>query len=141
MTPTATGRELDWLVNDFVRRIAGARQAVVVSVDGLRLAASDAVTPALADQLAAVTSGLVSLTRGAAKCFRAEPVRQTIVEMHGGYLFVTTIEDGSVLTVFAEEHCDIGMIGYEMALLVARVGQLLVPAARGRPVGPGDLRP
>ena len=131
------GRDLDWLVNDFVRRVAGARQALVVSGDGLRLAASASVDPALADRLAAVTSGLVSLTRGAAQCFRAEPMRQTIIEMAGGYLFVTTVGDGSVLAVFADPHCDIGMVGYEMALLVARVGQLLVPAARSGPAGRG----
>jgi len=135
------GGQLDWLVNDFVRRVAGARQALVVSEDGLRLAASQGVTPAVADQLAAVTSGLVSLTRGAATCLGAEPVRQTIVEMGGGYLFLTTIGDGAMLAIYADGHCDIGMIGYEMALLVARVGQLLIPAVRGRPARPGDGPP
>jgi uncharacterized protein len=121
---------LDWVVDDFVGQVAGVRQALVVSVDGLRLAASEGVDPAAADKLSAVTCGLVSLTRSAAQSFRAEPVRQTIVEMGGGYLFVTTVSDGSSLAVFADAHCDIGMVGYEMTLLVARVGQLLAPAAR-----------
>ena len=123
--------QLDWMVNDFVRQVAGVRQALVVSVDGLRLAQSEGLDAGTADQLAAVTSGLVSLTRSAAQSFRAEPVRQTIVEMGGGYLFVTAVSDGSSLAVFADAHCDIGMVGYEMTLLVARVGQLLAPAARG----------
>jgi predicted regulator of Ras-like GTPase activity (Roadblock/LC7/MglB family) len=127
MTP-----QLDWLVNDFVGHVAGVRQALVVSVDGLRLAVSDGLDAATADQLSAVTSGLVSLTRNAAQSFRAEPVRQTIVEMGGGYLFVTTVSEGSSLAAFADPHCDIGMVGYEMTLLVARVGQLLAPAARGQ---------
>ena len=122
--------QLDWLVNDFVRQVAGVRQALVVSVDGLRLAQSDGLDKSTADQLSAVTSGLVSLTRSAAQSFRAEPVRQTIVEMGGGYLFVTAVSDGSSLAVFADAHCDIGMVGYEMTMLVARVGQLLAPAAR-----------
>ncbi|HYT10385.1 MAG TPA: roadblock/LC7 domain-containing protein [Mycobacteriales bacterium] len=132
MTPaTVTGGELDWLVNDFVRRVSGVTQALVVSGDGLRLAASERLDDALADQLAAVASGLVSLTRGAAQCFQAEPVRQTIVEMGGGYLFVTSVSDGSALAVFARPLCDIGMVGYEMTMLVTRVGQLLTPAVRG----------
>lgn len=131
MPATAGSRQLDWLVDDFARRIAGVTQALVVSGDGLRLAASAGVDPELADQLSAVASGLVSLTRGAAQCFRAEPVRQTIVEMGGGYLFVTAVADGSALAVFADPTCDIGMVGYEMTLLVARVGQLLTPAVRG----------
>ena len=124
--------QLDWLVNEFVRQVAGVREALVVSVDGLRLAQSEGLEPGTADQLSAVTSGLVSLTRSAAQSFRAEPVRQTIVEMGGGYLFVTAVSDGSSLAVFADPHCDIGMVGYEMTMLVARVGELLAPAARGR---------
>jgi predicted regulator of Ras-like GTPase activity (Roadblock/LC7/MglB family) len=51
--------------------------------------------------------------------------------MAGGYLFVTSIADGSALTVFADASCDIGMVGYEMTMLVNRVGQLLTPAVRG----------
>lgn len=129
--PIGAGHRLDWLVDDFVHRVAGARHALVLSGDGLRLAASEQLHTGLADQLSAVASGLVSLTRGAARCFRAEPVRQTIVEMAGGYLFVTSIADGSALAVFADATCDIGMVGYEMTMLVARVGQLLVPAVRG----------
>lgn len=124
--------QLDWLVDDFVREVAGVHRALVVSVDGLRLAASDGLDTAAADHLAAVTSGLVSLTRSVAQSFHAEPVRQTIVEMGGGYLFVTTVSEGSSLAVYADAHCDIGMVGYEMTLLVARVGQLLAPAARGQ---------
>jgi predicted regulator of Ras-like GTPase activity (Roadblock/LC7/MglB family) len=122
---TATIRELDWLVNRFVQQTAGVSHALVVSGDGLRLAVSEGVDGDRADQLAAVASGLASLTQGAARCFGAEPVSQTIVEMRGHYLFVSSIRDGSALAVFADADCDIGMIGYEMTLLVARAGQLL----------------
>ena len=132
---TIDGRQLDWLLVDFVRSTAGARHAVVVSADGLRLAASQGVDTALGDQVAAVTSGLLSLAQGIAQSFVAGPVRQTIVEMAGGYLFVTSISEGSMLAVFAERTCDMGMIGYEMTLLAARVGHMLTPGRR--PLGPG----
>ena len=131
MQTAEANRQLDWLVSDFVRRVSGVTHALVVSVDGLKLAVSDQVDESTADQLAAVASGLVSLTRGAARCFDAEPVVQTIVETAGGYLFVTSVSEGSTLAVFATVECDIGMIGYEMTLLVDRVGQLLVPGTRG----------
>ncbi len=131
MQTAEASRQLDWLVSDFVRRVAGVTHALVVSVDGLKLAVSDLVDESTADQMAAVASGLVSLTRGAARCFDAEPVVQTIVETAGGYLFVTSISEGSTLAVFATVECDIGMIGYEMTLLVNRVGQLLIPGTRG----------
>jgi predicted regulator of Ras-like GTPase activity (Roadblock/LC7/MglB family) len=119
---TVDGRQLDWLLVDFVRGTAGARHAVVVSADGLRLAASQGVD--------AVTSGLLSLAQGIARSFGAGPVRQTIVEMAGGYLFVTSIGEGSMLAVFAERTCDMGMVGYEMTMLAARVGHLLTPGRR-----------
>jgi uncharacterized protein len=131
MQTAEASRQLDWLVSDFVRRVTGVTHALVVSVDGLKLAVSDRVGETAADQLAAVASGLVSLTRGAARCFDAEPVVQTIVETAGGYFFVTSVGEGSTLAVFASPECDIGMIGYEMTMLVSRVGQLLAPAPRG----------
>ncbi len=127
---TVDGRQLDWLLVDFVRGTAGTRHALVVSADGLRLAASQDVRPAVADQLAAVTSGLLSLAQGVAGSFAAGPVRQTIIEMAGGYLFLTSIAEGSLLAVFAERTCDMGMIGYEMTLLADRVGHLLTPGRR-----------
>jgi uncharacterized protein len=127
---TIDGRQLDWLLVDFVRSTAGTRHALVVSCDGLRLAASQGIDEALGDQLSAVTSGLLSLAMGVASSFGAGPVRQTIVEMAGGYLFVTSISEGSMLAVFAERSCDLGMIGYEMTLLAARVGYMLTPGRR-----------
>ena len=136
-TGTVDGRQLDWLLVDFVRTTAGARHALVVSADGLRLAASQDIDEALGDQLAAITSGLISLAQGVATSFAAGPVRQTIVEMAGGYLFVTSISEGSTLAVLAERACDMGMIGYEMTLLATRVGHMLTPAPRPAP-GPAD---
>jgi uncharacterized protein len=135
---TIDGRQLDWLLVDFVRSTAGTRHALVVSADGLRLAASEGVDETLGDQLAAVTSGLLSLAQGVAQSFVAGPVRQTIVEMAGGYLFVTSISEGSMLAVFADRTCDMGMIGYEMTLLAARVGHMLTPSRRGAAPGPAD---
>jgi hypothetical protein len=71
----------------------------------------------------------------------AEPVNQTIVEMAGGYLFVTSISEGSMLAVLAERSCDMGMIGYEMTLLAARVGHMLSPGRRPAPGPPDRARP
>lgn len=122
------GESLDWLVSSFVDRIPGANSAVVVTSDGLVLSLSERIPRDSADQLAAVASGLASLTEGAARCFDAGHVHQVIVEMEGGYLFITTVSDGSALAVLCDSTCDIGLIGYEMSLLVARLGQMLTPA-------------
>jgi predicted regulator of Ras-like GTPase activity (Roadblock/LC7/MglB family) len=124
----ADGHDLDLLITNFIDRIPGATSAVVVTSDGLVLALSEHIARDSADQLAAVASGLASLTVGAATCFRAGQVRQVIVEMDGGYLFVTTVSDGSALAVMCDPACDIGLIGYEMSLIVVRLGQVLTPA-------------
>jgi uncharacterized protein len=127
-TVTAKGaQDLGWLITNFVDRIPGAESAVVVSSDGLVLTMSEKVPREAADQMAAITSGLTGLTAGAARCFQAGPVIQVIVEMDGGYLFVTSISDGSALAVLCDPNCDIGLVGYEMSLLVERVGLLLTP--------------
>ena len=122
--------QLDWLLADFARSTPGVLHALVVSSDGLRLAATPEVGPVLADQLSAAASGLVSLARGAAALLNNLPVRQTILEMAGGYLFLTSISQGSLLAVHTEHSADMGLVGYEMTMLASRVGHALTPAAR-----------
>lgn len=128
--PDANSPDLDWLITSFVERIPGVESVVVLSTDGLVLALSDRLDRDTADTLAAVTSGLASLTAGAARHMGAGNVNQVIVEMDGGYLFVTTVSEGSALAVMCGPECDIGLIGYEMSMLVSRVGQVLTPALR-----------
>jgi hypothetical protein len=117
-------------VDSFVSRVPGVAHAVVVSVDGLLVTLSSGLPRDRADQLAAVTSGLVSLTQGAARCFEAGGVVQTVVEMERGLVLVMAISDGSSLAVLAAPNCDIGLVGYEMALLAERAGQVLTPELR-----------
>ena len=123
-------QNLNWLVGNFADRVPGIAHAVGVSADGLLLAVSEGLPRDRADQLAAIASGLVSLTHGAARCFEGGNVSQTVVEMDTGFLLVMSISDGSSLAVLASRACDIGQVGYEMALLVERVGQVLTPALR-----------
>ncbi|WP_052668368.1 roadblock/LC7 domain-containing protein [Nitriliruptor alkaliphilus] len=123
---------VDFLVAAFARNVTGVSHALVVSADGLLLALSDGLDRATADQLSAVAAGLSSLTRGASAVFNAGTVEQVIVELSAGYLFVTPISDGSLLTVLAERSCDIGFVGYEMAILVNKVGAALTPALRNQ---------
>jgi predicted regulator of Ras-like GTPase activity (Roadblock/LC7/MglB family) len=102
----------------------------VVSADGLLLGSSQGLPRDRAEQLSAVASGLISLTQGASRVFEAGDVAQTVVEMERGYLFLMQISDGSCLAVLAAPNCDIGLVAYEMTLLVERVGQQLTPELR-----------
>lgn len=128
-SPSQVG-QFGWLVDSFVERVPGVAHAVVISADGILLTLSSGLPRDRADQLAAVTSGLVSLTQGAARCFEAGGVVQTVVEMERGIVLIMAITDGSNLAVLASPSCDIGLIGYEMTLLVDRAGQLLTPELR-----------
>jgi predicted regulator of Ras-like GTPase activity (Roadblock/LC7/MglB family) len=77
-----------------------------------------------------VSAGLLSLTVGASRVFEGGSVSQTVVEMQRGLLVVMAISDGSVLTVLAGIDCDMGLVAYQMTLLVDRAGQALTPALR-----------
>lgn len=132
---TSPGNDLSWLLDDLVRRVPATRQAIALSADGLLLGASAGITAEEAEHLAALAAGFASLARGASQNFSAGPVRQTIVEMDTAFLFVTSAGKDACLAVLAESDSDIGVIAYEMAMLVTRVGQYL--SAPSRPVAVG----
>jgi predicted regulator of Ras-like GTPase activity (Roadblock/LC7/MglB family) len=129
-TISKDAQSLNWLVESFVRTTAGVAHAAVISTDGLLVAVSERLDRARADQLAAIASGVESLTQGAARLFQAGSVNQTVVEMEKGFLFVMSVRDGSCLAVLATPSCDVGLIGYEMAVMVAKVGEVLTPKLR-----------
>ncbi len=125
MSQTAKTVDLNWLLDDMVARVAEADEAIVLSEDGLLMAASQGLNREDAEHLAAVAAGYQSLSRGAGRMFGGGPVRQTIVEMESAFLFVTAAGSGACLAVISAAESDIGLIAYEMAVLVQRVGAYL----------------
>ena len=123
-------RNVNWLVSNFVERTPGVLHSVVVSSDGLPMAVSSGMAREAADRFAAVASGLIGLANGVATPFDSGRVHEIIIEMERSFLFVTGISDGSCLAVLANASCDVGMVGYEMALLVERTGAVLTPTLR-----------
>jgi uncharacterized protein len=126
-------QDLDWLITDFTARVADVAHAVVVSADGVPLAVSEGIPPFFAEQLAAITAGLVSLMQGAARIFAAGQPTQALVEMEGGLLLVKAISDGSSLAILASPDCDTDLVAYEMTRMVEAVGEVLAPAVRVPP--------
>ena len=127
---TSPVSDLNWLLDDLVDRVEQAKQAVVLSADGLLIAGSRGLSREDAEHLSAVASGFQSLARGAGRHFGGGAVRQTIIEMESAFLFVTAAGHGACLAVLSSEEADIGLIAYEMAMLVTRVGQYLSTPAR-----------
>ena len=129
--------ELDWLLNELVKRVAGVDRAVVLSADGLLIGKSSNLDDADAEHLSAVASAFQSLARGTGRHFGGGQVRQTLVEMDHAFLFVTAAGHGACLALLADESADVGMVAYEMNLMVKRVGAVLTAKPReamGRPV-------
>lgn len=122
--------EIPWLLTRFADQTPGVTDAVCVSSDGLLMAMSTGFDRARADQFAAIAAGLTSLSIGAARCFGHGEVDQVMVEMSTGFLFVASISDGSCLGVLADRACDVGLVGYEMTMLVERFGVVLTPQVR-----------
>jgi predicted regulator of Ras-like GTPase activity (Roadblock/LC7/MglB family) len=132
-TPRQVAR-LDWLLDDLVERVPAARQAVVLSADGLLMGSSHGLSREDAEHLSAMAAGFQSLAKGASRHFRTGQVRQTVVEMDAGYLFVTAAGQGACLAVLSAANSDIGLVAYEMAMLVTRVGQILSSPSRSAAV-------
>ena len=122
--------DFNWLVGNLANRTPGVAHAMVLSADGLPVAVSDRLDRPQADQLAAIASGLASLTQGGARCMDGGLVKQTVDEMHRGLLLVMAISDGSCLAVLAGSSCDVGVVVYEMTMLVSRAGDVLTPSLR-----------
>ncbi len=127
---TAANVDLTWLLDDLVGRVKQAQQAIVLSVDGLLIASSRGFGREDGEHLAAIASGIQSLARGAGKRFGGGPVQQTIIEMKSSFLLVTAAGHGACLAVLAAEDADLGLIAYEMAMLVTRAGKYLASPSR-----------
>jgi predicted regulator of Ras-like GTPase activity (Roadblock/LC7/MglB family) len=125
MKKATTRADLDWLLEDLVNRVVGARHAVVLSADGLLVGRSNELSKEDAEHLSAVASAFQSLARGTGRQFGGGRVRQTIVEMEHAFLFVTAAGQGTCLAVLGEEDGDVGLIAYEMNMLVKQVGSVL----------------
>ncbi|MFD8492778.1 roadblock/LC7 domain-containing protein [Amycolatopsis sp. NPDC059657] len=129
----------NWLVSAFTQDVPGVAHAALVSADGLLVAANETLPRDRADQLSAIASGLSSLALGTAELFTAGRVVQSVIEMEQGFLMLMNVGDGSNLVVLANPGCDIGLVGYEMTLLVDRVGKMVETPVR-RAASPGATR-
>jgi uncharacterized protein len=118
---------------DELCEVRGIDHAVAVSGDGLVMAASSALNPDNADQVAAITSGLSSLTWGACRLMNAGEVESTVIDMTSGVMIIMAINERSILTVLADKHAELGQVVYEMDMLIQRAGETFVPALRGVP--------
>src|SRR6201985_746225 len=130
MAQTDTTGQLSWLLDNLVDQVEHVQQALVLSRDGLVVAASRGLAPEDGEHLSALAAGLQSLARGAARHCGAGQVRQTIIEMASAFLFVMAAGRGTCLAVLTAADANVGLIAYEVAMLVRRMGQCLATTTR-----------
>ncbi len=127
MTAPTTGASLNWLLESLLSRTPGARHALVLSRDGLKLCRTPELSEDQADQLAAISAGIQSLSHGASMEFGdgTGGVRQSMTEFYGGILFIVEAGDGAHLAIVADDNADVGLIGHNMNELVEQLGEHL----------------
>ncbi len=127
-----TDRDLDWLLENLLERTPETRHALVLSKDGLKLSNTHGLNTDQADQLAAIASGIQSLSYAASVEFGdgSGDLRQSMTEFHGGLLFIVEAGDGAHLAVVATEAADVGVLGHNMNELVEQLGEHLTAAPR-----------
>src|SRR6201987_5273031 len=130
MAQTDTTGQLSWLLDNLVDQVEHVQQALILSRDGLVVAASRGLTPEDSEHLSALAAGLQSLARGTGRHFGAGEVRQTIIEMDCAFLFVIAAGRGTCLAVLTSADANVGLIAYEMAMVVRRMGKYLAAEPR-----------
>jgi predicted regulator of Ras-like GTPase activity (Roadblock/LC7/MglB family) len=130
MAQTDTTGQLSWLLDNLVEQVEPVEQALVLSRDGLVVAASRGLTREDSEHLSAVAAGVQSLARGTGQHFRGGQVRQTIIEMENAFLFVIAAGRGTCLAVLTSADPNVGVVAYEMAILVRRMGKYLAAEPR-----------
>jgi predicted regulator of Ras-like GTPase activity (Roadblock/LC7/MglB family) len=120
-----------WLLTDLARRVPEIQRVLLVSADGLKVAADEGFDTDDADRLAAAASSLWATARTTGEASGIGPaVAQVGVEFDGHMLFVCSAGAGSVLTVLAHGAANAGLVGYEMGQLTKRVREALDTPAR-----------
>lgn len=141
MDPASQPRDLERLITDFTERVPEVAHALVMSSDGVPVAASDQVPPDHLEKLSVIISGLTGLARGAVQAFDGGAFTQALVAMEQGTLVIMAIDDGSNLAVLTTAAADLDQVAYEMTMLVEQAGSILTPPARGAIPGTSSTAP
>ncbi|GAA4891282.1 roadblock/LC7 domain-containing protein [Streptomonospora salina] len=125
-------RGLDWLLENLLTKTPGARHALVLSRDGLKMVFTSQLDDDRADQLSAVAAGIQSLSLSASADFGDGSITsgQAMVEFAGGVLLIVPAGAGAHLAVVAEEDTDVGVVGHNMNELVEQIGSYLTADPR-----------
>ena len=125
-----TPQEFGWLISNFAAATPGVSHALIVSSDGLPLLASDRLPEDMADPLAAIASGILSLGNNLAQQVDGGSCDQILLRLTRGHFVFMGIGELAGLCVLVEAGANLGAVAHQMAQLVASVGHALTPELR-----------
>src|SRR5512139_1194326 len=130
MAHTNTAGEVSRLLDDLVGRVEAVDRALVLSRDGLIVAATAGFGREDSEHLSALVAGVQGLARGACRHFEGGEVLQTVIEMDSVLLFMGPAGEDTYLAVLGSPDADAGIIAYEMTTVAERLCPLLPPDPR-----------
>jgi predicted regulator of Ras-like GTPase activity (Roadblock/LC7/MglB family) len=119
-----------WLIRQFADEVPGVTHALIVSLDGLQLAASQSIPRDLGDQLAALTAGLLSMADRSAALLDLGTSEYMTIRLPRGHLLFMRVSESAGLAVAAAVGCDLRVVAYHMTQFVGAVGHVLTPQVR-----------
>jgi len=123
-------RDFGWLLDNFAASTPGVAHALIVSSDGLPLVAAHGMSPDLADPLAAMTSGIISLGNNIASKVGEPGCDQVMLKFPAGHFLFMGIGSLAGFAVLVREGANLGVVAHQMAQLVDAVGHVLTPQLR-----------
>ncbi len=141
MDPALPSQDLDRLITDFTERVPEVVRALVVSSDGVPVAASGRMQPDQLEKLSVITSGLIGLARGAVQVSDGGAFTQALVTMERSTLVIMAIDDGASLAVLTTAAADLDQVAYEMTILVEQAGSIFTPPGRSAVADTGSTAP
>ena len=128
--PPRDPQDFGWLVDNFALSTPGVTHALIVSADGLPLIAAGGMSADLADPLAAMTSGIISLGNNIASKVGEAGCDQVMLKFPSGHFLFMSIGSLAGFAVLVREGANLGVVAHQMAQLVDAVGHVLTPQLR-----------
>ncbi|MEV5572394.1 roadblock/LC7 domain-containing protein [Spirillospora sp. NPDC052269] len=120
MTAEQVRRLLDGLVAQAGPRGGGA---VVLSADGLIVAASSGMGQEDAEHLSALVAGVQGLARGACRRFAGGALMQSVIEMDSMLVFMVPAGEHAYLAALSPAEADAGAVAYALAETAERLAE------------------
>lgn len=123
-------KDFGWLLDNFAASTPGVTHALIVSSDGLPLIAAGRMGADLADPLAAMTSGIISLGNNIAAKIGEAGCDQVMLKFPAGHFLFMGIGNLAGFAVLVKDGANLGVVARQMAQLVDAVGHVLTPQLR-----------